>query len=244
MALNLKQFTKRVREYIEIEAHTKVKKISFVERYQIFGKEDLVFSVLTSDKKDAQWWIIGGSTPMNLYSKSHFHSADEAFSMHTGLMIRMAAHDFKHSTKVPKDIGYDAFISHASEDKKGFVRPLAKELSRIGFRVWYDEFELSVGDSLRQSIDRGLVNSRYGIVVLSAAFFSKNWPQYELNGLTAREMKGRKVILPIWHKITKDDILKFSPSLADKIAITTKGRNIKEIAKGLAKVLEEGDYVE
>ncbi|MDP3790665.1 MAG: toll/interleukin-1 receptor domain-containing protein [Candidatus Omnitrophota bacterium] len=238
MALNLKQLLKGVKEYVETEAHTKVKSVSYVGRFQLLGKEDIVFSVVITDKKEPEWWVVGGSTPMNLYSKIHFHSADEAFSMHTGLMLRMAAHDFKHSTTVPEDIGYDAFISHASEDKTGLVRPLANVLKRMGYRIWYDEFELQVGDSLRQSIDRGLVNSRYGIVVLSNAFFAKNWPQYELNGLTAKEMRGHKVILPIWHKITKDDILKFSPALADKVAITTRGHSIKEVATKLAKVFE------
>jgi TIR domain len=239
MALNLKQLMDRAKEYIELEANTKVKRISFVERFHLLGREDIVFSVVTTDKDDAEWWVVGGSTPMNLYAKSHFHSADEAFSMHAGLMLRMTAHDFGHSTSAPKDVGYDAFISHASEDKLGLVRPLANALRKMGFRIWYDEFELRVGDSLRQSIDRGLVNSRYGIVVLSVAFFAKNWPQYELNGLTAKEIEGHRVILPIWHKITKDDVLKFSPTLADKVAVTTKSHSIKEVAIELAKVLED-----
>lgn len=68
---------------------------------------------------------------------------------------------------------WDAFICHASEDKESFVRPLAEELSRRGLRIWYDEFTLKVGDSLRKSIDRGLAESDYGIVVLSPNFFQK-----------------------------------------------------------------------
>ncbi|MEX1028877.1 MAG: toll/interleukin-1 receptor domain-containing protein, partial [Paenibacillaceae bacterium] len=63
------------------------------------------------------------------------------------------------------------FISHASEDKKGFVRPLAKKLKEAHVEVWYDEFSLMPGDSLRRSIDKGLTQSRFGIVVLSDAFF-------------------------------------------------------------------------
>lgn len=134
---------------------------------------------------------------MNLYAKSRFRTADEVFSMHTGLMLRLSARDFEQSEVAPEDVGYDAFISHASEDKASLVRPLARALRKMGFHIWFDEFELKVGDSLRQSIDKGLVNSRYGIVVLSKAFFAKNWPEYELNALTAREIEGRKVILPV-----------------------------------------------
>lgn len=102
---------------------------------------------------------------------------------------------------------YDAFISHATEDKEEFVRPLARALAQAGFKIWYDEFALKIGDSLRRSIDRGLSQSKYGIVILSDAFFKKNWPQYELDGLIAREMAGEKVVLPIWHKVSKDEVI-------------------------------------
>ena len=91
---------------------------------------------------------------------------------------------------------WDAFISHASEDKDDFVRPLADGLTECGLSVWFDEFELKVGDRLRESIDRGLSQSRFGIVVLSPHFFEKKWPQDELSGLVTRETGGAKVILP------------------------------------------------
>ena len=132
---------------------------------------------------------------------------------------------------------YDLFISHAKEDKEDFVRPLAETLKNMGVRVWYDEFTLKVGDSLRASIDHGLARSRFGTVVLSNAFCSKNWTQYELNSMVAREMNGHKMILPIWHKITKDEVIAFSPSLADKIALNTSISSIKEIAEDLADVI-------
>jgi hypothetical protein len=72
---------------------------------------------------------------------------------------------------------------------------------------------------------------------LSKAFFEKNWPQYELNGLTAREIEGKKVILPVWHNIDKKHILKFSPPIADKVALETKKVSLRKIADGLAEVL-------
>ena len=128
---------------------------------------------------------------------------------------------------------YDFFISHASEDKDDLVRDLAEALKKEGFEVWYDEFELKIGDSLRKKIDNGLSKSRYGIVIVSHSFISKNWPEYELNGMVAREMNGHKVILPIWHKITKNEVLEFSPSLADKMALNTSIHTIEDIVKAL-----------
>lgn len=133
---------------------------------------------------------------------------------------------------------HDVFISHASEDKDGFVRPLAEALAARGVKVWYDEFNLKVGDSLRRSIDRGLADSRYGIVVLSSAFFAKNWPQYELDGLVTKEVNGgEKVILPIWHKVSKDEVAHYSPSLADKVALNTGLQTLAEIVDQLVEVI-------
>jgi len=132
------------------------------------------------------------------------------------------------------EVGFDLFISHASEDKADFVRPLAAALNSLEVRVWYDEFTLEIGDSLRESIDRGLVSSRYGVVVLSPSFFAKNWPQYELNGMVAKEMNGEKVILPIWHRVTKNEVLEFSPTLADRVALNSGTESIEEIATRLA----------
>jgi hypothetical protein len=136
---------------------------------------------------------------------------------------------------------FDVFISHASEDKGSVVRALAAALTDDhGLRVWYDEFELRIGDSLRRKIDAGIARSRFGVVVLSHAFFAKNWSQYELDGLVIREMHdGRQIILPLWHDISKDEIIAKSPSLADKVALQTSTSTIDEIAEQVAAVVGE-----
>jgi Domain of unknown function (DUF1883)/TIR domain len=132
---------------------------------------------------------------------------------------------------------FDVFISHATEDKDAVVRPLAHALQERGLKVWYDEFELRVGDSLRRKIDGGIARSRFGIVVLSHAFFAKSWPQYELDGLVTMAVSGKQVILPLWHEISKDQVIHHSPSLADKVALRTSDYAISEIADELAAVV-------
>jgi hypothetical protein len=133
----------------------------------------------------------------------------------------------------------DVFISHAAEDKEEVARPLAEELRNLGLKVWYDEFELRVGDSLRRKVDSGLARSRFGIVVLSPDFFAKNWPQYELDGLVAKEMQDRRVvILPLWHKLSKDEVMRQSPSLADKVALSTSQFTIAELGQRLGQVMQ------
>jgi hypothetical protein len=113
----------------------------------------------------------------------------------------------------------DLFISYSSEDREAVVAPLVEILSQFGLRVWWDQLELQVGDSLSRKIDEGLVRSRYGVVVVSRTFLERRWPEYELRGLTARELAGGKVILPAWFGVEAEDILRFSPPLADKKAI-------------------------
>ncbi|WEK34679.1 MAG: toll/interleukin-1 receptor domain-containing protein [Candidatus Pseudobacter hemicellulosilyticus] len=129
---------------------------------------------------------------------------------------------------------YDVFVSHASEDKAGFVRPFVEALVEKGLSIWYDESTLQIGDSLRRAIENGLRSSTYGIVVLSEAFFNKEWPQRELDGLFAREVNGEKVILPIWHKISKNEVMSYSPIIADMLAINTTDFTIEEIAEKIA----------
>jgi hypothetical protein len=140
-----------------------------------------------------------------------------------------------HTSPSPE---FDVFISHASEDKTAFVEPLAHYLVQQGLRVWYDAFTLKLGDRLRQSIDRGLARSRYGIVVLSQAFFEKHWPQYELDGLAALEVSGRKVILPIWHGVSREDVARVSPPLADRVAVNST-LPLETVAAKILEVVRE-----
>ncbi|MEA2588585.1 MAG: hypothetical protein QOH66_1512, partial [Actinomycetota bacterium] len=132
----------------------------------------------------------------------------------------------------PPAMQWDAFISHAAEDKESIARPLALRLQTPGLVVWYDEFTLRVGDSLRRTIDFGLARSQYGIVILSHNFFNKQWPQKELDGLVAREKFGQKVILPVWYNITQDEVAAYSPTLADLYAANA-GRGIEQVVENL-----------
>ena len=135
------------------------------------------------------------------------------------------------------DVEHDVFISYASEDKDAVVAPLAAALRTGGLSVWFDDFELGIGDSLRQKIDRGIASSRFAIVVLSKAFFGKGWPNYELDGLVTKAVGGDQVLLPIWHDITKDEVVSFSPSLADKVARNTSTQTVEEIADEIIEVV-------
>lgn len=142
------------------------------------------------------------------------------------------------------DKKYDLFISHASEDKDAIVRPLATILERLSVRVWYDEFSLQLGDSLTASIDKGLQESRYGLVVLSKAFLSKKWPEYEYRSLMTREIDGERVILPLWYDVTKEEVKNFSLYLADIMALPITKANFGKIVPAILKVVRPDIYQE
>ncbi len=115
---------------------------------------------------------------------------------------------------------WDIFISHASEDKGSFVNELSKSLLNKGLSIWYDDFELKIGSKIRESIEDGLSNSIYGVIIISNHFIKKDWTVKELDGLFSMNKK----ILPIWHNITKKEIATFSPLLLNTFALdSSKG---------------------
>src|SRR6266446_1181004 len=134
---------------------------------------------------------------------------------------------------------YDLFLSHAREDKETIARPLYAALIGEGVSVWFDEAVLRLGDSLRRKIDEGLARCRYGVVILSPRFLSKDWPQRELDGLVARETaSGEKAILPIWHELDRETLLRYSPPLADRLA-GQSGAGIASLVRMILDVLED-----
>ncbi len=128
-------------------------------------------------------------------------------------------------------------IDGDTEDKDAVVRPLANALKNKNLSVWFDEFELKIGDSLRRKIDIGLAKSNFGIVVISRSFIKKGWTNYELDGLITKSVSGEQVLLPIWHDITKQEVVNYSPSLADKVARNTAVYTVYEIADEIADVI-------
>jgi hypothetical protein len=130
---------------------------------------------------------------------------------------------------------WDVFISYASEDKADVAQPLHDELKARGLQVWYDDATLRIGESIRRKVDRGLAESAFAVVIISPFYIGKQWTQYELDGIIAKTVYGKQRLLPIWHRITKEEVLRYSPSLADKVARNTSDRTISEIADEIAE---------
>lgn len=139
-------------------------------------------------------------------------------------------------TSVPAS---DVFLSHASEDKDEIARPLKGLLESRGISVWFDEINIKLGQSIRQEIESGIASCRFGVVIVSPDFFKKQWTQAELDALFSRKMSsGENLILPIWHRVSKDEVLKHSPLLGGILALNSSLHTVDEMADQIAGVIQ------
>lgn len=142
-----------------------------------------------------------------------------------------------------EELQYDVFVSHAWEDKEDFVEEFIQELRDLEIRVWYDKSRIKWGDSMRAKIDEGLKKSRFGVAVLSPNYIAegKYLTKAELDGLFQMESVNGKTLLPIWHKLTKKEVMDYSPIIASKLAMNTASMTAKEIAEKLKELLDENE---
>jgi hypothetical protein len=114
-----------------------------------------------------------------------------------------------------------AFISHDSKDKDKIARVIAEKLSSRLCSVWYDEYSLGVGDSLRHNIEKGIKEAKKCILVLTPNFLSnEGWGKKEFDSVFTREMiLEERIVLPVWSGVTAKEIYEYSPSLADTFAL-------------------------
>lgn len=132
---------------------------------------------------------------------------------------------------------WDIFISYAHEDRDVVARPLATRLRELGLQVWFDEYELNLGDSITQGIDRGISRSTAGVLIISQSFFKKNFTKYELRGIVQRHVAGENKILPIWVDVTAEEVRSFSSPLADLVAADW-GAGINSVVDKIVEALD------
>ena len=132
-----------------------------------------------------------------------------------------------------------AFISHDSRDKDQVARRIAIGFQRMQCPVWYDDFILKVGDSLRDSIEKGLKECKKCILVLSPNFVSNNgWTKKEFDSIFTRELiDNKRLVLPIWYNVTKDIVYNYSPALANVKGLDWVALGEDEVCRQLYKAV-------
>jgi len=184
-----------------------------------------------------------GSSPQQ-YSKYVASAESEAVLMKGRIDNSITIHMLEQKTVPAKhhDVSsqWDVFICHASEDK-AYVETLAHKLTEAGVRVWFDRTAIDWGNDLRTTIDHGLKNCTYGIVVFSKAFLAKKkWTEYELSSLFALEEPGRTRILPIWHGISEAEMREYSPGFSLRLAkVSTTRDSYQEIVESVKNLVNK-----
>ncbi|MFY0644235.1 MAG: histidine phosphatase family protein [Bacteroidia bacterium] len=130
----------------------------------------------------------------------------------------------------------DFFLSYASSNSS-IVSSVSSELQKLGFSTWIDDKELSIGDSLLNRIQQGLLASRFIVVFISKDYLSRKWTIAELNAALMNQLETEvKKILPIVIDIDQEAIQKNIPFLADKLHIKWNN-DPSAIASMLGKVI-------
>lgn len=114
-----------------------------------------------------------------------------------------------------------AFISHDSRDKDLIASVIANELQKRMIPIWYDEYSLRLGDSLRESIEKGLKECKKCILILSPNFIENlGWTKVEFNTIFTREIiETKNLVLPVWAGVTKEEIYDYCPLLVDRVGV-------------------------
>jgi hypothetical protein len=195
---------------------------------------------------DVQYGLIGSShSPFSnrvyIYSEDIINDdldpALDALCKQKSLWLTVRGRQYlKKKVELEKPL---AFISHDSRDKAGVALPIAIGLQKLMCHVWYDEYSLKVGDSLRQTIEKGLKETRKCVLILSPNFISnKGWTKVEFNSVFTREiLEQSSVVLPVWYNVSAQQVYEYSPSLADKVALNWQQLGEAEVIRKLYNVI-------
>lgn len=190
----------------------------FPANLRIVNKQD--FDILAQDFGDTEWMStknIQASHRVFIYSETDFTLSELAFlkkkakELNHELLFRSERFRRERS-KHERPL---AFISHDSRDKDVIAKKIATKLQSMLCPVWYDEFSLNIGDNLRESIEKGLKECKKCILVLSPNFISnRGWTKAEFDSIFTRQiLEEQELVLPVWYKVSKQDVYEYSPSL-------------------------------
>ena len=130
----------------------------------------------------------------------------------------------------------DVFLCHAWDDRKESAKELHDILESKGVSVWFSEKDVLLGSSLLREIDKGLVKSRVGIVLVTPLFLKRikgeGIADKELSALLARDL-----LIPIVHNTTYDELREVSPLLGSRSGLSTIEDSMEEIASKLAELV-------
>jgi hypothetical protein len=131
----------------------------------------------------------------------------------------------------------DVFLCHAWDDRQGAAKELHDLLELRGVRVWFSEKDVGLGVPLLRAIDKGLANSRVGIVLVTPALLrrlpTEGIADKELSALLAGER-----LVPVLHGTTYEALREVSPLLASRSGLSTSEGSMTSVATKLAELVQ------
>ena len=130
----------------------------------------------------------------------------------------------------------DTFLCHAWDDRQGAAKELHDHLESQGVSVWFSEKDIVLGASLLREIDKGLANSRVGIVLVTPAFLRR----VQAEGIADKELSAllaRDLLVPIVHDTTYEALREVSPLLGSRSGLNTSEESMADIAVKLAELV-------
>jgi len=130
----------------------------------------------------------------------------------------------------------DVFLCHAWDDRQGAAKELHDLLEARGVRVWFSEKDLGLGVPMMRAIDKGLVNSRVGIVLVTPAMLRR----LPAEGIADKELSAllrRERLVPVVHGTTYEELEKVSLLLASRAGLSTAEESMAEVAAKLAELV-------
>lgn len=130
----------------------------------------------------------------------------------------------------------DVFLCHAWDDRQGSAKELHDLLEESGVRVWFSEKDLGLGVPMMRAIDKGLVNSRIGIVLVTPAMLQR----LPAEGVADKELSAllrRERLIPVAHGTTYEDLEKVSLLLASRAGLSTAEETMGEVAAKIAELV-------
>lgn len=134
-----------------------------------------------------------------------------------------------------------AFLSHDSRDKDLIAKPIVHGLTKLACPIWYDEYSLEIGDSLRESIEKGIKETNKCILILTPNFLKNpGWTKTEFNSVFTKDLlKNNRSILPIWYQVTKEQVYEYSPMLLDTVALIWPEENDKDFEGKQKQIIQK-----
>lgn len=179
----------------------------------------------------------GGGSTTTRSSKPRWSKAGSSLAYTSNQIMSLAPvrDEIEKKASVQPDLR-DVFLCHAWDDRKGVAKELHDLLEASGVKVWFSEKDLGLGVPMMRAIDKGLANSKIGLVLVTPALLSRLPKEGVADKELSTLLAGNRLI-PIVHNTTYDELRNVSPMLASRSGLDTSEDTMAIVAEKIAELV-------